>query len=320
MRAKIAKRAHMNVNLISDRPASISLLRIFAMILLGYLMIGTVVSLLVISLLYDGNLVEATSQPASHPEVRDILVLAQGLAALTGLVLIPWYYLRFFEQRQLSTLFKEIPTAKIIGLILIITMAFGLAISPITEWNAHIQFPSWTGGLGEFFADMERQAEVIVKLFTSNLTPSVFALVFIVVAIIPAVGEELVFRGMIQTELQRALGNPHAAIWIGAAIFSAFHFQFFGFFPRLLIGALLGYLYYWSGNLWLPMLAHFFNNGIQLVALYLYQQGVHSFDVESVESAPLFLVAVSLVIVMTLLYYSRNILTFHPSSTRDSTQ
>ena len=308
----------MNVNLVSDRPASISLLRISAMILLGYFMMGSVVSLLVMAILYDGNLVDAMANPLGHPEMRNILVLAQGLASFVGLVLIPWYYLRFFEQRHLTDLFKAIPSWEIIFAVFLITIAFGVAISPVTEWNASVQFPSWTGAMGEMFTNMEKQAELLIKLITSNLSPSIFALVFVVVAIIPALGEEFVFRGLIQTELQRAFGNPHTAIWVAAAIFSAFHFQFFGFFPRLLIGALLGYLYYWSGNLWLPILAHFFNNGIQMIALYMFQQGLHSMDVESTESAPLYLVALGAVIALALLYQIRNTLNPQVISHRDS--
>lgn len=308
----------MNVNLVSDRPASISLLRISAMILLGYFMMGSVVSLLVMAILYDGNLVDAMANPLGHPEMRNILVLAQGLASFVGLVLIPWYYLRFFEQRHLTDLFKAIPSWEIIFAVFLITIAFGVAISPVTEWNASVQFPSWTGAMGEMFTNMEKQAELLIKLITSNLSPSIFALVFVVVAIIPALGEEFVFRGLIQTELQRAFGNPHAAIWVAAAIFSAFHFQFFGFFPRLLIGALLGYLYYWSGNLWLPILAHFFNNGIQMIALYMFQQGLHSMDVESTESAPLYLVTLGAVIALALLYQIRNTLNPQVISHRDS--
>ena len=299
----------MNVNLVSDRLASISILRILAVIMLGYIVLGNVVALMVISLLYDGNLVEAMSNPQDHPDIRDSLLLAQGLASLVGLVLIPWYYLKFSEHRNIGRFFKAEEKWSILVLSLMIaTIAFGIAISPITEWNANLQFPSWTGSLGEVLTNMEKQAEVLVKVFTSNLTPLTFSLVFLVVAILPAVGEELVFRGLIQTELQRAFGNPHAAIWAAAAFFSAFHFQFLGFFPRMLIGAFVGYLYFWSGNLWLPILAHFFNNGIQLIALYLNQKGIITMDVESTESAPLLAVLLSIAVAVALLYsIKRNI-------------
>jgi hypothetical protein len=105
--------------------------------------------------------------------------------------------------------------------------------------------------------------------------------------------EELVFRGIIQREFYRATRNIHVSIWVSAAIFSAIHIQFYGFVPRMLLGALFGYLYYWSGSLTMSMLAHLFNNGMMVVALYYYQQGALDIDVESTEAAPWPIVAIS---------------------------
>src|SRR5690606_4911795 len=128
-----------------------------------------------------------------------------------------------------------------------------------------------------------------------------FALV--IIAILPAVGEEIVFRGLIQNELLRGTRNVHVAIWVAAILFSTIHFQFYGFVPRLLLGALFGYLYYWSGNLMLAILAHFVNNGVSVVALYLYQQGKFAFDIESQEAAPPQMVIISTILTAGLLYY-----------------
>ena len=100
-----------------------------------------------------------------------------------------------------------------------------------------------------------------------------------------------------------ATGNIHISIWFAAILFSAIHFQFFGFVPRLLLGALFGYLYYWSGSLMLAILAHFVNNAVSVTALYLYQEGQFTFDVESQESAPLNVVILSGILTVGLLYY-----------------
>ena len=295
----------MSANLISDRPASISLLRILVMLLIGYVVMGNVVAMLVIGFLYDGNLIEAIANPQDHPEIRNILLFAQGLAGLVGLVLTPWYYMRSIERRSPAVLFGKIPSAIWVGILAVVVIAFGVSISPVSQWNAEAHFPSWTGAIGDYLTSMEKQAEVLVRLFTANLTPATFSLILVVVSILPGIGEEFVFRGMIQTELQRAVGNPHVGIWIAAAFFSAFHLQFFGFFPRMLIGALLGYLYFWSGNLWVPIIAHMLNNGLQLLGIYLYQLNVHSFDPMSTESAPLAAVVSSLIVTLSLLYYCK---------------
>jgi membrane protease YdiL (CAAX protease family) len=295
----------MSANPISDRPASLSLLRILAMVIFGYIVMGNVVALLVISLLYPGNLMEAMADPVAHPDIRNVLVLAQGLASLVGLVLIPAWYLAVLEKRSIRPLFVQWPSLRWTGVLAAVIIALALAISPVAEWNANMELPSWTGGLGDTLKAFEDQAAALVKTFVSDLSPATFLMVFVVIAVIPGIGEELVFRGLIQNELQRVFRNPHAAIWVAAALFSAFHLQFFGFFPRLLIGALLGYLYYWSGNLWIPVLGHFLNNAMQVTAIYLMQLKVHSFDVESTESAPWPLVVISLLMLAGLLYYCK---------------
>lgn len=303
---------------VSDRPASISILRILAMVIFGYIVMGNVVAMLVISLLYPGNLVEALSDPIHHPDIRDIMLFAQGLASLVGLVLIPWYYLKAFEQRGLSNFFSGFPSARWFGILGLLVVSLAIVISPVAEWNANMPLPGWTGALGELLREFENQAEVLVKAFLADLTPTSFLLAFVVIAIVPALGEELVFRGLIQNEFGRAFGNPHTAIWLSAALFSAFHMQFFGFFPRMLLGAAMGYLYYWSGNLWVPVVLHFLNNGIQVVAIYLRQLEIHSMDVESTESAPLPYVLAALLVLTGLLYYCRKNLT-PPDSSRDTT-
>lgn len=310
----------MSANLVSDRPAAISILRILAMVVFGYIIMGNVVAILVISLLFDGNLVEAVRDPINHPEIRNIMLFAQGLASLVGLVFIPWFYLRTSEHRSVARFFSGFPSALWFTVLAALVIVFAIALSPIVEWNAALHFPEWTGAFGSYLTEMEKQAEILVKAFTSNLTPATFALVFVVIAIIPAIGEELVFRGLIQTELQRAFRNPHLAIWLTAAFFSAFHFQFLGFFPRMLVGALLGYVYFWSGNLWIPIVLHFLNNGLQVIAIYLKQLGVITIDLESPESAPLTYVAISLTLTVALIYYCKKNLPSNNESLRDSTQ
>ena len=87
-------------------------------------------------------------------------------------------------------------------------------------------------------------------------------------AFLPALSEELSFRGT----LQQILGNKHAAIWITAFLFSAIHMQFYGFVPRMLMGATFGYIFLWTGSLWVPVLMHFTNNGLAVIVYYLFGQ------------------------------------------------
>lgn len=104
--------------------------------------------------------------------------------------------------------------------------------------------------------------------FLANLT---------LIAIVPALGEELLFRGIIQNQLMRRLA-PITAVVVSGAIFSLLHFQMDGFLPRWLLGVILGWVYWQTGNFWIPVLLHFLNNGIQVVAQFLYGQDMSSVD------------------------------------------
>ncbi len=131
-----------------------------------------------------------------------------------------------------------------------------------------------------------------------------FVLGFVVIAVVAGFCEELLFRGIIQTELYRGTKNIHVAVWAAAFLFSAIHFQFFGFVPRLLLGALFGYLYYWSGNIFVPMFAHLVNNGFSVIMVYLNQQGIVDIDVESTDAvAPWPAIVVFALLACVLTFY-----------------
>src|SRR5690606_1514724 len=102
----------------------------------------------------------------------------------------------------------------------------------------------------------------------------------LVIGVLAGIGEEYLFRGILQPKLQIYTGNAHAGIWITAIIFSTIHFQFYGFLPRMMLGALFGYLYLYSGSLVYPILAHILDNTFTVVAVYLNKLGVVEFDIE----------------------------------------
>jgi len=127
--------------------------------------------------------------------------------------------------------------------------------------NNTIELPKWA-------MDFESEAEETMRQILKMDTPWIFLANLIIIAILPGIGEELIFRGVLQKQLGFILNNKIIAIWIAAFIFSAIHLQFEGFLPRFVLGLVLGYLYYWTGNLWVTMIAHAFNNGIQIILIY----------------------------------------------------
>lgn len=132
--------------------------------------------------------------------------------------------------------------------------------------------------LPEWMRDMEESTGGLLRAFLVMDSPWEYLFSMLVMGLLPAIGEELVFRGFLQRYLGRTRIGPHAAVWATALIFSAIHFQFEGFLPRVLLGALLGYLYFFTRNLWVPIVAHFVNNAMQVTAAYVAQDQFLEFD------------------------------------------
>jgi len=170
----------------------------------------------------------------------------------------------------------------LIFVLMIISTPF---ISWIIELNANIVFPEVLRGVEEWMRNGERQAEDLTRAFlTFDGIGSLFY-ILIIVAVVPAFGEELLFRGVLQKIFINWAKNPHVGIWITAIMFSALHMQFFGFFPRLLLGLMFGYIFYWSKSLWLPILGHFINNGSVVIASYYFPESLKNADISLFEES-----------------------------------
>lgn len=266
------------------RPAISVALSILA-IFIGFAVVGQLIGMMVGSALYEGTFVEFTEefQPLEMKESLRLPLMAIQAGAGLGLFLIPWLHLRFIEKMEVGRQFGSI-TIKAAGLATAATILMMLPNSVIIEWNSNLVFP---GELDAWIRERENMAEAMTKFLTSFRGPGDFLLGFLLIAVLPAISEEFAFRGMLQPALNRATGNMHIAVWVTAILFSAFHFQFLGFVPRLMLGVLFGYLLAWSGRLWLPIIAHFVNNGLMVILLYLHQLGYIDINPESTEAAPL---------------------------------
>jgi len=284
----------------------LSLFLVLTIAIFGFFAIGPFLSLLVAIPFYQGSITDmmnAFTNPVSHPDIKNIMMLVQGLSMFLAFIVAPYLYSRHFLRLSTKDMFgNEAPTPKITLLVLMIVIVFMVANSIFIEWNQNVQLPEVFGGFERWAKGIENTAEEITLFLTRFNGISDFLIALFVIAIIPAVGEELVFRGLIQNHIQIITKNIHIAIWVSAFIFSFFHFQFYGFVPRLFLGAMFGYLYVWSGNIIYPMIAHFVNNGFTLLMIYFYHTGAIEFDIESTESVPLTNVLVSMVVCAVLLY------------------
>lgn len=248
-----------------------------------------------------GKLLET---PLAHPELWLDVMLIQGLAALFGFVLAPTLYWQRVARSSWHN-FKATPppTGFAYGLVVLVV----IAAMPFNGWviylNKSMVLPEWLSGVEQWMRQKEDSLADLTKFLTTLRYSWQLVVALVVVAVIPALGEELLFRGIIQTLLTRASHSHHVGIWASAALFSATHLQFYGFVPRLLLGVLFGYLYYWSRDLRIPILAHFINNGFSLVMLYLFQQKITQLNVEDSPSVP-YTVALGSLLVTSLLLLS----------------
>lgn len=272
--------------------------------LLGFHLIGIFIGSLVALPFYDGDfasLFVAISDPVNNPSVKTPLMIMQGVGSAFGMIFIPWLiYTRIFKI-PLNFDQTKANLQPILFTFLIIVF-FMVVNAPVGEWNQHIKLPSSLSGIEQALQLMEENMKIVTAFLVEFNSFGEFLLGMVVIAIIPAIGEELVFRGLVQNHLVRITKNIHVAIWIAAFIFSAIHLQFYGLFPRILLGALFGYLYYFSGKLSYAMIAHFFNNGIAVVALYMHQAGKIDYDIESTETLLWYQVLISGVVLLLLLF------------------
>ena len=166
-----------------------------------------------------------------------------------------------------------------LGVILLMPLALP-AVNWLKSLNDLVVLPHFMSGVELWMQQMEHQSELLTEKFLSVSSYSALALNLLVMAAIPALGEELFFRGILQTVLGEKL-NRHLAVWITAFIFSAIHLQFYGFLPRFCLGAALGYLFLFSGSIWASIVAHFVNNALAVLLFFLTFNGYLTFDMDA---------------------------------------
>ncbi|NML67051.1 CPBP family intramembrane metalloprotease [Hymenobacter sp. RP-2-7] len=245
--------------------------------------------------------------PGRYPQGWAALMLTEGLASVglgVGALLLPKVVGErvrpYFDPNPLGGTWKLLAA----GLLILCLVP---ALSLVIAWNADAHFPTWAHGFELWARAKEDQAQMLTRYLTDFSSPGRLLVGLLVIAATAATTEELVFRGAIQRNLVQLLGSRHAGVWVAAALFSAVHFEFFGFVPRLVLGLVLGYLYEWSGNILVPIAAHFTQNAFQLLLLYL-AQGKHlpaAFNPDSNAALPWPLVLLSAVLSAGLLVLLR---------------
>ncbi len=230
--------------------------------LLVFVIIGFVVCIAIYGLDLIHNMDWMTGKDLKYIGALKILVTAQQI----GLFLVPAIVLAIFEGKKPQRFYGfKAPKIELLGIVFLLMLFSIPLMSWINEQNMNMHLPKFLSDLEKWMRKMEDDGLVTTKAILAGTSINALVINLLVIAVTPAICEELVFRGGLQRTLGRWFKNPHVAIWTSAIIFSTIHFQFFGFFPRMFLGAAFGYIYFWTGSLWYPMFAHFINNGYAVV-------------------------------------------------------
>ena len=165
-------------------------------------------------------------------------------------------------------------------LILICSVPF---MNMVISWNESIHLPESMREIETMLRSLEDNAAAVTEMLMAGASVPSLVVSVLIIGVLAGFSEELFFRGALQRLVMMTRVNPHVAIWLVAFIFSLFHFQFFGFVPRMLLGAQFGYLLWWTGSFWIPAIVHMVNNSIVVCSTwYAANHPDAAFNVDSV--------------------------------------
>ncbi|MBD0402404.1 CPBP family intramembrane glutamic endopeptidase [Flammeovirga sp. EKP202] len=267
--------------------------------------VGQAVIVGVLLPLYDFSVQEVFNQ-LSHKDNRMVMLTVQGISALFTFILGPLTYGYFYDPKFTEQLSKKLPEKSQLLLSMIVIAVFLPLGSALLVWNQNIELPAAFHDLEVIMKETELHlAKLTIFLVDFQSFPE-FLVGFLVIAIFAGVGEELLFRGYVQGYIEGMFKNAHLAIWATAFIFSAIHLQFYGFFVRMFLGVLLGYLFLWSGrSLYPAILAHITNNAITVISVYVNKEEIlkEMADPFSTEAPEWYIVILSTIFAFGFLFF-----------------
>jgi membrane protease YdiL (CAAX protease family) len=239
----------------------------------------------------------------SDPDNIVFLKYIQTVQAI-GLFIVPPLILGYLFEGSIKNYLYLNRSFSSSTFLLVVVLMFALMpfINFTAELNSNLSLPPWMSGIEDWMRQSEEDAARLTEAFLHVNTIPGLAFNLFMVAFLPAIGEELLFRGVVQKIFTQMTRSHHWGIWISAILFSAMHMQFFGFVPRMLLGALFGYLLFWSGSMWLPMLGHFVNNAVGVIAMFMVNKGTINEEVEDFGSASYIASFISLAVLLLLLF------------------
>ncbi len=247
---------------------------------------------------------------ASDFDNQETLAIAKYLQIISqvGLFIIPPL---LFARLAGGRITSYLRLNKQVGLLTAVLCLLVLLSSlPMVQWlieiNQSVKFPSWLSSAETWMKQAEANAERLTEAFLATNTLTGFGVNLLMIAVLPAIGEELVFRGVLQRLFTEWFRNHHAGIFASAVLFSALHFQFYGFLPRTALGLIFGYLFAVTGSLWMPIVVHFINNALAVVVAFLFRREIIHHDYSELGKVANFWWMLASVVLLMLLFFSIN--------------
>lgn len=240
----------------------------------------------------------------TSPNGRMAIYFVQGVGAGVGFWVAAYIIYRFIDKANLKW---EVQFSRfnLKGALIVIVITIGGMFfnAWLAQLNSQMVLPDFMSELEVWMRNMEDQLMEMTKFLTDFQSIPELLVGILVIGVLAGIGEEMFFRGLVQPKMHLYTGNAHAGIWLTAIIFSAIHFQFYGFLPRLFLGGLFGYLYYYSGSLTYPILAHIVNNSYTLLMMYFANQGIIDFDMEDTSAVSYPAAIIGLLVLTFGIYY-----------------
>lgn len=214
---------------------------------------------------------------------RGVFLLTSSLQSVLVFIFPSWLAAYLCSGSALGYLGFETPVSlrQFLGVVVLLTLMTP-AMNMIIEANAAIILPDSLSGLERVLRQWEDTAARTTEMILSGTGWGTLVSGVVIVGCLTGLSEELFFRGGIQRAMVSSGINVHLAVWTAAFIFSAVHFQFFGFIPRLLLGGCFGYLYSYTGSIWVSAFAHALNNSVVVVTSWLSCRGILGVEVDKI--------------------------------------
>jgi uncharacterized protein len=241
----------------------------------------------------------------NNPQSLAILQYFQVVQSFGLFILPPLFAGWFFTRNSFEFLrLNHTPKISIYGLSLVLLILMLPFVNWLVNVNEGMHLPSFLSNMEKWMQETESQAAGLTDAFLSTGTIGGLMFNLFMIALLPALGEELMFRGVLQRLFNDWTKNIHLSIFLAALVFGLFHLQFYGLLPRVFLGMVLGYLFYWTGSLWVPIFVHFMNNASAVIAAYFESAGTTSAKWEDFGSTDnVFLIIGSFLLTGIFLYF-----------------